>query len=452
MKNRWLTGLLTATLCISMTGCSFMNLDMDTHLRAPHAAGEQDAIQTALEQHIYEKQSLDLSEEVVLPTYVLKYPRMGSYRSAFIMKDIDGDGAEDALAFYALSPEGSNTHIAIFSKQGGVWTCLDDIEGLATEIERVNFGDLNHDGVTELFAGFSMFDTRDRRLMLYTWEEGHFVERYTDTYTNMVVGSVVEPERDDFLLFRVQAAEEKTTVKLFSMEDDAVVEKASASLDGHIQQFLDCSFRDLPQGTRAIYQDCLKTSGSMITELILWDGEQLEVPLYDPLENITTHSARESMLSVGDIDFDGELEWPQSFRLPGDELVQASNVTLWLSDWYAWDETENQPIKKVSNIVNLTDRYYVCIPDEWVGHITARYAESQRCFSVMAVADGVAGDELFRIVTVPIGEDNPFGDDGYVFLDSNEKCRFMIRYNKSEEWALSMEMLSGLFKMYPGNH
>ena len=451
MHKRWLIGLLAAALCISMTGCSFLNLDMDTHLRAPHAAGEQDAIQTALEQHIYEKQSLEPAEDVLTPTYVLKYPKMGLYRSAFIMKDMNGDGAEDALAFYALSPEGSNTHIAMLSKSNGVWTCLDDIEGLATEIERVNFGDLNNDGVEELFAGFSMFDTRDRRLMLYMWEEGHFVERYTDTYTNMVVGSVVEKDRDDFLLFRIQGAEEKTTVRLLSMENDAVVEKASASLDGHIQQFLDCSFQDLPQGTRAIYQDCLKTSGSMITELILWDGEQLVVPLYDPLENITTHSARESMLTVGDIDFDGELEWPQSFRMPGDELSAAEDVTLWLSDWYGWDEETDQPVKKLTNIVNATDRYYVCVPDEWVGHITARYVPAQRCLMVMNVKDGVVGEELFRVVTVPVGEENPFGDEGYAFLDSNEKCHFVIRYDKQSEWALSMEMLSGLFKMYPVN-
>ncbi len=451
MKTRLLVCLLALTFCVSLTGCSFLNLDMDTHLRAPHAAGEQNAIQTALERHIYEKQALELTEDVTKPAYVLKYPKMGDYRSAFIMKDIDNDGREDALAFYALSPEGSNTHIAMLSNVGGEWQCMDDIEGLATEIERVNFGDLNHDGISELFAGFSMFNTRDRRLMLYTWEDAHFVERYSDTYTNMIVASVVEEGRDDLLLYRVNPTEEKTTLRLLSMEEDAVVEKASTSLDGHIQQFASYTIADLPQGTRALYQDCVKDSGTMITELVLWDGEHLEAPLYDPLENITTHSARESGLESADMDDDGEIEWPQSFRMPGDELVEAADVLVWMSDWYAWNEDENAPVKKLTNIVNATDRYYLKVPEEWIGNITARYAPSQRSLSVLQVTDGVVGDELFRIVAVPQGEDNPFGDDGYVFLDSDEKLRYLIRYDKTSDLDLSMEFLSSLFVMYPGN-
>jgi len=452
MIRRWLIVMLVICVTLSMTGCSFLNFDMDTTLRAPHAAGEQDAIQTALEEHIHQLESSVLSEESAIPAYVLKYPKMGSYRSAFIMKDIDGDDKEDALAFYATAPDGANTHIVMLSKQNGQWVCMDDIEGLATEIERVNFGDLNNDGVMELFTGFSMYDTRDRRLMLYTWEDGHFVERYSDTYTNMIVASVVQEGRDDFLLYRIQAAEEKTTVRLLSMEEDTIVEKSSASLDGKIQQFLDYSFAELPSGGRALYQDCLKTSGTLVTELIVWDGDHLEAPLYDPLENITTHSARESSLPVGDIDFDGELEWPQSFRMPGDELTAASEVLLWMSDWYAWNDETDQPVKKLTNIVNTADQYYLKVPDEWIGNITARYAPSQRSLSILEVTDGKIGDELIRLVAIPQGDDNPFGSGGYAYLDATDKLRYEIQYDKASDMALSMELLSSLFVMYPGNN
>lgn len=450
MRNRVTAMLLVVGLLFSFTGCSFVNLDVDTQLRAPHAAGEQYAIQTALEQHIYE-QNAQTSEETDIqspvPVYVLKYPRMGDYRSAFVMKDMNGDGVDDALAFYAMQPEGANTHIALLSKRSEGWVCVDDIEGLATEIERINFGDLNGDGVPELFAGFSMFNTRDRRLMLYTWSEDHFVERYSDTYTSMVVGSMVDEGQDDLLLFRLNATEEKTEVRLLTMENDIVIEKGAASLDGHIQQFGRYTFAELEDGTRALYQDCSKASLTTITELIVWDGEQLSTPLYDPAENITTHSARESALPSMDIDEDGEIEWPQCFRMPGDETTEADGVALWLSEWYAWNVEMKAPVKKLTNVVNTTDDYYLRIPDEWVGLITVRYAESQRCLTVMKVTDGVVGDELFRIVAMKEGEDNPFGDEGYLFLDSDQKTRYELCYTKEADFALSMEQLSDLFVM-----
>ena len=33
---------------------------------------------------------------------LLKYPKTGEYRSAIILKDLNGDGEEEALAFYRI--------------------------------------------------------------------------------------------------------------------------------------------------------------------------------------------------------------------------------------------------------------------------------------------------------------------------------------------------------------
>ncbi len=442
MKTRLSVCLLVLLLLCSFTGCSFAEIDVDGRLRAPHAVGEQSAIQTALEQHIF------TGGESSSGSYVLKYPKMGDYRSAFVMKDVTGDQQEDAIAFYALSPEGAKTHIALLSKVDGVWTCLDDIEGLATEIERIQFGDLDHDGTVELFAGYSMYNTRDRRLMMYTWSDDHFVERYADTYTNMIVDKVIDGKHDGLLLFRLNAKTSETTVSLLTMEEDTVLEVASAALDGHIQQFGNYALSAFADGTVGVFQDCTKDYRSTITELIIWDGEQLLTPLYDPAENINFISSRESQLPSMDINGDKTIEFPQSFRMPGYELVPTEDMVLWMSEWFAWDPDLSNVVSVMTNIMVPADGYYVQIPEEWIGTVTAEYNAEKHRMIVREVDAGVVGEALFEIVAFGVGEENPYEADGdYLFLEADKNTRYELRYDKDNDRLLTMEQLSTLFSL-----
>ncbi len=443
MKKRLAAVLTVAAMLLCMSGCSFFEIGVDSRLRAPHAAGEQSAIQSALEQHIY------AGGEASSVSYVLKYPKMGEYRSAFVMKDMTGDGKDDALAFYALQPEGTKTHIALLCKEEGEWHCVADIEGLATEIERIQFGDLNGDKRPEMFAGFSMYNTRDRRLVMYTWEEDHFNERYTDTYTGIIVDKVVDETHDDLLLFRLNSEESKAVVTLLSMNDNTVTEKGSAFLDGNIRQFGDYSLSVYEDGTRAVFQDCFKDNRSAVTELIIWDGKQLTAPLYNPSENITTLSARESDLPSMDIDGDGITEWPRSLRLPGDELVPTEDMTLWLTEWSTWNPAKQQIASVATTIVNPYDGYYLDLPEDWIGTVTADYDQELKQLTVSEVENGTVGKALFKIVAFGVREDNPFKqEERYLFLDATDKTRYELWYDKENDRGLIMEEISDLFHFY----
>ncbi|MBR5134826.1 MAG: hypothetical protein IKV35_04445 [Clostridia bacterium] len=442
MKKRVFCVLCVIGMLLSFSGCSFVNLDMETQLRAPYAEGEQNAIQTALQQHIYDANAQTGDTSNV--SYVLKYPKMGEYRSAFVMKDIDGDGVEDALAFYALQPEGAKTHIAVLKKTGGSWKCVDDIEGLATEIERITFGDLNGDGRCELLAGFSMYNTRDRRLELYSWSGEQFVSRFSDTYTHMIVGRIGQTDRDDVLLFRLNAENAKTTVRLMTMQGEELVERGSTALDGYILQFGDYAFASFSDTVKGVYQDCAKDVETTITELIVWDGEKLTAPLYDPVGNITTLSARQSAIPSMDIDGDGEIEWPRSYYR--NNSTDTPSVERLICEWYSWDHVKQLPKKEMTNVTNVEDGYYVTIPESWIGSVTASYDTAKRTLTVSQLKeDGTTGDMLFMIAAFAVGESNPNANDEYLFLDSTEQMHYEIRYNRNSTMALNMNLLSDLF-------
>lgn len=79
--------LLTVSLAVSLSGCSFRFSSFDNLLRPPKLSGKYQGLQ-------------DSFEKSVDKDYSLIVPENGAFRSAFITYDFDKDGDEEAIVFY----------------------------------------------------------------------------------------------------------------------------------------------------------------------------------------------------------------------------------------------------------------------------------------------------------------------------------------------------------------
>ena len=211
MLHKGLTVVAALLLALLLSGCNILGLDVEAQLRPPRLAGEQQEIQRALEAYIDKT-----ADKASAGRYLLKYPKAGEYRSAFVRQDIDGDGQEEAIAFYCPTSKSPKTHINYLKKVDGEWTSVHDIPGIGIDIDRVSFGDLNGDGVKELFTGWDLYNSRDRQLVMYSLNGGQLNEQFTDTYTSVIVGNVTAHGHDDLLLFRIDSTNNAVTARLFS--------------------------------------------------------------------------------------------------------------------------------------------------------------------------------------------------------------------------------------------
>ena len=87
--------LITAAsliLCFVFSGCNVLEMDTEALMKPPVFTAEQEKLNAAL-------------TEVIGESYVLRYPKTGELNSAFIFKDLDGDGTEEAMAFYSVYDE-----------------------------------------------------------------------------------------------------------------------------------------------------------------------------------------------------------------------------------------------------------------------------------------------------------------------------------------------------------
>ena len=131
-------GAVAMSLIISgsilLGGCASTGFDNSDILRPPRTTGDKAQIQ-------------ELIEENAGGDYTLKYPKDGSYRSAIINEDLDGDGIDEAIVFYKPSTDDEATHLLFMKELGGEWKDIGDYTSTSAEVKKVEIGDITGDGV-----------------------------------------------------------------------------------------------------------------------------------------------------------------------------------------------------------------------------------------------------------------------------------------------------------------
>ena len=146
MKKLFLA-LAAAAVCMAFSGCTVFETDTEALMKPPVFTEEQEKLNAAL-------------SEVIGGSYILKYPQNGDMNSAFIFKDLDGDGEEEVLAFYSLMDE--STRINVLKKEGEGWLSVYEAAGYSGDIEKIDFARMDEKG----------------EVILVEWEQEAAVYRY----------------------------------------------------------------------------------------------------------------------------------------------------------------------------------------------------------------------------------------------------------------------------------
>ena len=370
--KRLAAGLLAALAASLLSGCSIVGLDVENKLRPPRGTGEQEAIQQALESYI---RSAEKSS-----SYLLKYPKSGDYRSAFIVDDFDRDGEQEAYAFYRPGQENRKTHVNYLRKVEGQWKSVADTEGYGSEIGEVMLGDLSGNGVQELCVGWQQYGTTDREMVLYSLSSSGLAAQDAGAYSVALTADLTASGSDSLLLLDV-GAEETVTARLWSMRSGELKELGMTRLDGSIVRFSNLQPVKLADGVAGVYVDGVRESGAMVTELIYWEDGQLFAPFYQPDSNRTTITVRESGIPAMDVDGDGQVEWPVSSRMNGYGDVPVSEA-LWITRWQTWDYATRTVQTKYFDYVNLRDQYSVRADEVFWQGVTGLYNRDSHILTI----------------------------------------------------------------------
>ena len=343
--------LLLAALLFCLSGCYSGNIDQ--YFSLPMASEEYRQLQSLIDEE------LASGSEYAAPIH-------GSYRQSVQLSDVDGDGADEALAFFRDAAK--NPKINIYDSENGEYRLALSISGEGSSIGRIDYADLTGDGQKELLVSWQISSGLSV-LGVYSlagWSGDVLLS--TDS-AEFVTGDINRDGCDELLNLR---AANSTTylVDQYTFPLGQEPQATSAALSAGISALQRLRMVTLAGDAPALLAESTLTTGDLVSDLFVCrDGSLINLTMNRTTQISETRRSY-SLVYAQDIDGDGstEIPHPQQLYSRGDEV-------FWSIAWFRYDASG-----RASTIMTtyhcVTDNWYLVLTSGWDVGLTVRRDDS----------------------------------------------------------------------------
>lgn len=395
---------LAIVLVFLLSGCSVLSFEGSDIMCPPKATGSKAQIQK-------------LIDNQTKGDYTLKYPKNGSNRSSIVTQDIDSDEDEEAIAFYS-DKNGENIHALFVESENGNYRVLSDVVLEASNIDRVDFADINGDKVSEILIGYSISTSSLNTLNVYTYNDEITPLDYSYTYSSLVAGDFNSDKKDDILLISLYSGDVAAQAKLLiGNKNGSLSEIGTAELDSDIKSLALAQYSQISYGTYGAVIDGISSAGDYTTQVVFFNPST--PALLNPLYTYSGYSSTRRTTQVCSTDFDKDelVDIPVCSLMAHSDSEDENTVSRQIS-WSNFD-IESYTLKTAEKaIICPKDGYVFTMPDKWKDLVTARYNEKERTTTVyMYEYSQNAVKLLDKIVTIKAYLDEDFDKDSSGFTE-----------------------------------
>ena len=429
--------LLSGFILVSLCGCE-ITMSADELMHPPRLTEEQEDIYNAL---------ISTVDNYGLK---LKYPRSGEYKSAFVMYDIDSDGANEAIVFYDNNTAGSSNteatvNIAVFDEVSGKWTLTDKFQYNCSDIDQIEFLH-NTDGSIDIAIGF-ITGLSERVLDVYKYtSEQKLLQIYQENYTKLYVCDADSDGIDEILVFNNNYVSLTSTMEIVQPDRNFEI-TSSVKMHEDISEISNIITNKTEDGHFIVYVDAVNISNMLITEVISYDGENAVNLTYDIAKGYNVETQRAGAIYSDDVDSDGEIEVPSASVLPGyeaEEKEKQESAIQWLC------LANGSFVRKHYSYYNINDGYLFLFPERWVGFVTVKQ-DTKTKETVFLKYEGTDLDlmpELMRIKAIPTGTELSSNLKNYKLLTSDSEYDFYVKLSDDVNEKLVLTSTEASFGLY----
>lgn len=316
------------------------------------------------------------------------------------LTDLDGDGREEAVAFFRNSADERPLKIYIFKSQEDTYDQIAVIEGSGTAIYSVAYNDLDGDGCTELAVGWRV-NADLLALTVYALVPEGPEELLRTDYVRYAIVDMDRNDLQELVVFRANE-EGEGVADYYGWQDGGLAVKSSARISitmAELSQQGRVRPGTLADGLPALFVTGVTEVPRAITDILtLRNGELANVVVSDTT-GVSAEIAPFCSLYPTDINGDGVTEVPRPEPLPnwyeGDQPYQRI-------DWRGYDSQGEMTLVQ-STYHDMEDGWYLRLRDEWRDQIVVSRSLSQDEVSVtffIAGGRGQAPEPFLRITAI----------------------------------------------------
>ncbi len=422
----------TAALC----GCNITDFGTESLLRPPKTMGNEAAIEQLIADSANNK-------------YTLKYPKNGSYRSAITMTDLDGDGTDEAVAFYREGDNLTQIHMLVMYSDNGEWELSSDKVTETTDIDCISFADVNGDGKLEILAGYNTYTPNINLIFCYSYSEGKTTDITAgQSYSSFYCGDFNSDGDDEIITLLLFTTENEASASMLDYNKDKIslYTKATVSMDPNVVKYKNVAvaqFGDI----NGIVVDGSFSSEEINTQIIYYNKELslLRNPLYR--EKTKSFTQRSLNIISTDIDDDSELEIPATEKMPYPKDESAENAADKI-DWYSFTADDETASVKCTMIAGKNTDFAFTVPEGWDSNsVTALYGTDGDSIEFYEWNEGNLGNKLFEIKEFSVSDwDMGKISDSYTLILKNDTTAYTFKNeNTGNAYSLSDDEIKTAF-------
>lgn len=372
-------------------GCASV-VNMDTLLTPPKLSSEQEQIYQAL---------TDTTGSAIS----LKYPKSGSYLSAFIIADLNEDADNEAIVFYektGMPASDSGLRINVLDCIDGKWLSVCDRSAEGSEIEKVIITPLGSHERTNVVVGYSSPNQSEKYVSVYEYADNYLDLTFSQSCVKFDVDTADGASNDLILLGSATAG--RAFAAVYRLDEEGLYHEYKYRFEDAYTDYSQLIYGSLRDGRTALYVDAVSGTAELRTEILCLEEERF-TNLLAECQKTPADTLRRAGLSSRDIDHDGVPEIPVQSVFPGYEETAESEQMI-LTKWLMMENdllfTEHY------SYYSINDGYIFMLPEHWKNRVTV-------------MNDSLNGELLFCEYTGSLEEDLPVLMRLYISYDEADR-------------------------------
>lgn len=376
LRRPALLGLLLLA-CLLLAGCR-MDSTVEDLFTLPRLPTEYTTLSRQLDQLLAEG-------------YEYMAPTSGRNIQSLQMVDIDGDGQDEALAFFRLSNGEKPLKIYVFHSREDSYELASIIESSGSAIDSIYYEDLTGDGRKELIVGWKI-STDVQTVTVYDMRPGP-VQLMQSNYTRLSFQELNGDGIPSLLLLRTNT-DNQPVAEFYSWQDGSLSVSHRCTLSSTMAELNQGSVvtGKLDQDTPAVFITGINSQGIAVTDILVWqEGAGLINAALDRSTGLSGATAPYRQLIPQDINGDGITELPR----PDGSVSDAKQADGMVS----WEQYRPDGLVTVERTYHcLSGGWYFILPEDWVGDVTALTTDAG--IGETQVTLSVQGEKALNICTL----------------------------------------------------
>ena len=320
-------------------------------------------------------------------------PASGARQEPVQLTDLDGDGVDEAVAFFRSSA--GEVKIYILSQKDGVYTTAAVVDGAGTSVSSVDYADLDGSGNLELLITCQVSESVTQALQVYRYADSEATTMLTASCSRYELLDMDDDDQPELVCLTGSGSDSPAVMECYDCGDGELRRIGEQRLRFSYDSLRQIRHGQLEPEVPGILLSGVSPEGLLLTDVfIIRDGEQVSVVPQDDI--LTASPVHSYYVYPEDLNGDGILEIPQTRQLPA---YDEGSAAQWVVDWYSIS-ADGTDQKQFTTYQNFSENWYLELLDAWTEDLTIKAVDESPTVSTVTFYQARTGGTPQEILTI----------------------------------------------------